>query len=276
MSFVKYTQPSVEQKKIDVELQLPKISQSSTSKDLPFLRTEDLPEEVLKKKIVDTAELLSDRVQRVQQQTRALMVGRTENKTREDKSSQEPKKTGVLSKPSAKSLLEMNPSIDGLKDFAFSKSDFQSFPSLRPVLQSRIGRELPDHIAIGEITALNVDRFTYSSFFLRFEDIFRHRWEQYVQEAISRTPSAVFSKALDPRWRTEIELVLSSQGEVEDVLIFKEAGLKDFDKAVVRALREARMIPHPPKGLINSDDGRIRLRLGFVVKTDAKAIAERY
>lgn len=276
LSFVRYTSPPFEQRKFDIQLELPRAPMSSDSKPVPFLRTEDVSEELLKEKIVDQAELLSDRLQRVHRQTRAQLPGRTENKTLEAAKPQEQKRTGGSSKTTTKRLSELSPSIEGPLDFSFSKNGLMASPSLRPVLQSRIGSELPDHIAVGEITALNVDRFTYSSFFLRFEDIFRHRWEQYVQEAIARTPSAVFSRALDPRWRTEIELVLSSQGEVEDVLIFKEAGLKDFDQAVVRALKEARIIPHPPKGLINSEDGRIRLRFGFVVKTDAKAIAKRY
>ena len=83
-------------------------------------------------------------------------------------------------------------------------------------------------------------------------------------------------RALDPRWRTEVEVQILPSGEIKKVVIFKSAGLKLFDEAVVKALKEARVIPNPPAGMIDKEENLIRLRFAFVVHTNPSAIASKF
>lgn len=204
-----------------------------------FVRAPEVPQPLKQPITPDPKAFLSDKDQRVTQQMLAKKTGLTQNASNS----------------------KSDPQNLSLNELASSESMF--------------GHSLPTPIEFGNITALNTDRFMFSSFFNRLEQLIRYRWESEVRAAFRRFPASAFQ---DPRintWTTNVELVLSPSGEYLQTILLKSAGAPGLDLAVEAAFSEARFFPNPPRVLIGEDQ-TIRIRLSFQVRNDPTLLARPY
>jgi TonB family protein len=137
---------------------------------------------------------------------------------------------------------------------------------------STVGEQLPDSIPVGEITALNTDRFTYYSFFARIEDIIRPRWESQVRSGINRMSRQELSLGPSNRFVTQLTVVLDRNGNFLEAQLLRSSNVPSLDQAASDAFRSARILPNPPQGLIE-EDGKVRLNYSFTVFVDPRRIA---
>lgn len=139
---------------------------------------------------------------------------------------------------------------------------------------SSVGEALPEELEIGSFTALNTDRYLYYSFFTRIEELIRHRWETAVRSTADRQPRGFFQTHLHSTWTTQVEIMLKPNGEFHKAVLLKGSGLDGFDWAAMDSFADARIFPHPPHEMVESD-GYIHLRYLFKVHTNPKAFVRR-
>ena len=135
---------------------------------------------------------------------------------------------------------------------------------------STIGEAMPKEVSVGSFTALNTDRYLYYSFFSRIEELIRFRWETAVQNTIEYTPPARLGQNPRGIWVTQIQVIIAPSGEIKDIKIMKESGLKGFDQSAVQSFIQARLLPNPPKEMVE-EDGLIRLDYSFQVRYSPRA-----
>lgn len=247
--------------RIEIEL-----LENTTDKQGQVVRQTEVPEHLLQKSLEEKVALLSERSQRVAQQTRAALSGQTANRSPESKkraielpSPQQNKKNfdpfAEISKPNLPSG---------------QQARSPSFDSLNPGF-STVGEVLPNEISIGQFTALNTDRYLFYSFFARIEDLIRHRWEASVRIALDNSRRSQFGVG-QKAWVTQLEIVLSPEGHFQSANILKPSGIHSFDQAAKSSFAQAKFFPNPPKEMVE-DDGVIRLKYAFQVTVDPRLVA---
>ncbi len=218
------------------------------------------------------ARFLSEKTQRVEEETQASVPGLTQNRnqkaanlklsqltktSREMKNSenQEQNKNPGASPTAEKEMEEFAQQIDRIEE---NNSSRQQGPSTRSDF-------LPSDVAVGSITALNTDRLTYYSFFSRVNQAIYFRWNSRVRNALDSFDNNYFRNVVRlNRWVTEAEILIRPDGRVHKVLLMKESGILRFDLAAVNAFKEAAIFPNPPQEMIQ-DDGFIHLKYSFSV-----------
>ncbi len=208
------------------------------------------------------ARFLSEKKQRVKQETQAALPGMTKNSSLGEKSN----------KPNNQNTAENS----GKRDLA--KEGFESWNPGGPALARRngegpstTGESLPRDVSVGSFTALNTDRFTYYTFYARIEEMIRYRWESRVQNAINGLDRTTLMTVGERAWITSAEFLLNPQGHLVKVLVMKESGIKGFDASAVGAFREANIFPNPPQELVQ-EDGFIHLNYNFTVNYSPPAV----
>lgn len=255
------SQVSSKQPHIEIE-----ILDSSTSKPGQVVRQTDVPEHLLRKTLEDKVALLSERSQRVAEQTRAALLGQTVNR-----SPKTDKRAIELPRPQ-QSKKDFNPFADMPRPILPRGQDARhpSFSQLNPGL-STVGEVLPNEISIGQFTALNTDRYLFYSFFARIEDLIRYRWESSVRLALESSRRSQFGVG-QKAWVTQLEIELSPEGNFKRASILKPSGIQSFDQAAANSFAQAKFFPNPPKEMIE-DDGVIRLKYAFQVQVDPRLVA---
>lgn len=124
---------------------------------------------------------------------------------------------------------------------------------------SQYQHQLPNDIAMGDVTNLNTDAHIYASFYNRIAEAFYIRWVQNLEKTWNRLSLDTKQKLSGLVWRTELEIILNARGEVQKVLTMKPSGFPLFDQDAVRAFYEAQFFPNPPKAKVEAD-GTIRLK----------------
>jgi outer membrane biosynthesis protein TonB len=227
----------------------------------------------------DPLSFLSEKTQRVRKQTQALLNGMTQNREQAAAKAKAAKKMDLS--PHLKPRQTPQP-----KTASFKNGDLNLNPS-RDIAQaqaeqdlnlpqgmSTVGEALPKEVEVGSFTALNTDRYLYYSFFSRVEELIRFRWETGVREVIDSTPPARFRQHYGNSWITEVDIWLKPDGEFHSAHIMREAGMRGFDMAVVQAFMQARLFPHPPQEMVESD-GFIHLKYSFEVRYEPKVLSDR-
>lgn len=244
-------------------------AESPTKQPQQIVRQAQVPEK-LKQLNNDPARFLSEQEQRVKQEQRALLSGKTQNAA--ESSSR---------KPSLRELTQTSKDISGFhtkaeispdgtlqKSKNSDDSDFQKALAQRPRTTSRpstTGEVLPVDMTVGPVTALNTDRLTYYSFYERIEDLIRYRWESRITNAIDNFDQNYLRTVVMRRpWLTQAEFLIRPDGKLMKAMLMKPSGVSQFDLAALNAFKDAAVFPNPPKELIQSD-GYVHLKYSFNV-----------
>ena len=235
------------------------VQQADPSKKLDFSNKRD-------------ARFLSEKNQRVQEETQAAVSGLTQNRNQTGKSLT----VSELTKISTKTKSLPHPTRDeNSQATSSSERDMEEFAQQIDRLQqnndssqgqaSTTSDALPSDVAIGSITALNTDRLTYYSFFSRVNEAIYFRWNTRVRSALDSFDNNYLRNVIRlNRWVTQAEILLRPDGRVHKVLLMKESGILRFDLAAVNAFKDAAIFPNPPQEMIQ-DDGFIHLKYSFTV-----------
>lgn len=273
------TRPLVQNKIEWIELdEKTELSQKSLQKQI-VRQTDVTPSENLKKK---QADYLSESDQRVLEEKQAAVSGLTENRIAANKTNKtittktkteeiaktSPRKNDSLH-PTTKSLLPEAEyeDVDGPELPAREKGLSDSRDLIVPIDPrsigvSTIGEHLDESIPIGNFTALNTDRFKFYSFFARAEVLVRDRWVKYVKSILYGSTSA---RLRSGNYRTQVEIILDSEGNFLKGMIHETSGVSSIDTAPVLAFREAAKIPHPPREMLKEDR---TIHLNYVFNVD--------
>ena len=194
----------------------------------------------------------SEKNQRVERETKASILGPSQNSAPQPPPPQ----------PEQKSADE-----DGdLPEFARARPNIQQMPVSQ---QAAISSTLPGDIQNSNATNLNTDANTYYSFYSRVEDLFYVRWVERVRYYWDRIDMNYKKTVLSGKvWSTQIEVWLTATGEFHSAYIKQPSGYKPFDEATVFAFKDARFFPNPPRAKVEPD-GYVRLRYRFNVYVDA-------
>jgi len=112
----------------------------------------------------------------------------------------------------------------------------------------------------GELVSLNTKEYLYHEYIRRIRQIVGYYWDQNLDNSLRSVPLARSS------YRTEVEVILNSDGAVEVIEITAESGSGELDDCVVRAFRMGGPFPNPPSGLVEKD-GRVYLpSMGWTVQ----------
>lgn len=238
-----------------------------------MVRQTEVPEHLRDDESRDEARFLSEQRQRVVQETRSRRTGLTRN--------------GQALPPDSWMRTMREPSAAAERTQGRRFEDFGGYQPIqlprpddpsasRPVFEdapSATGETMPDDISIGNLTALNTDRFKYYSFYSRVEELVRFRWERGLERAIDAFDPRYLTRIVGRRnWTTSIEFWLTPEGRYLSAKIFKESGIRAFDLAAVGAFREAGIFPNPPREMISSD-GVIKIQYTFNVHWSPAAMA---
>ena len=206
----------------------------------------------------EKARFKSEKEQRVLLETRAKNVGLTKNRTAAPK---------FLNPPKEK-ISEKGTDYSEYKPLDIKKE-------LKEIGPSTVGESLPQDVSVGSFTALNTDRFSYYTFYARIEDLIRFRWETKIKESLdSFNHSFLVGVVLKKNWITQVEFLLTANGEIHQAKIIKASGVAQFDQAPIWAFRDARLFPNPPADMVESD-GFIHLNYSFNVQLNPNGWAER-
>jgi TonB family protein len=253
LKFKSHTEP--------IEVSLQETPDKSTAHQI--VRQVEPPKELETTKQKEKTELLSEQDQRVKIQSRAALFGLTKNRFYSAQKAQKNKtqsprknKTSNSSKDEDSILTNLNQKL--AKDSS-SSSGFQNAPST-------VGELLPDSIKIGEITALNTDRYLFYSFYSRVEEAIRYKWEHDVEITLNNLNRNQYHNPKST-WSTRLDILLTKEGKFFKAVLLKESGIHGLDTAAINAFREANFFPHPPKEMVG-EDGFIRLEYKFHVFYD--------
>ncbi len=116
----------------------------------------------------------------------------------------------------------------------------------------------------GHFTALNTDQFLYYSFFKRINEQIRNRWVPRLRQATQTLPADLAGSPRAQRLVSEIEVLLSPEGELEEITLLRSSGLRQVDLAAVHAIHNSAPFKNPPEEMVK-EDGYIRLSYQFVL-----------
>lgn len=210
------------------------------------------------------ARFLSEKKQRVQEETQAAQAGMTANRSNQATAS-------PLSGGPRREKINMD--RDGFKTFDVTR-DLQEMNRFSDGM-STIGEAMPKDMKVGAFTALNSDRYLFYTFYARMEELIRFRWESRVQNAIDSFDPQTLSFSGNRNWVTQVEFLLDKNGYLKSAVIMKESGIVAFDLAAINAFRDARVFPNPPPEMVQ-EDGFIRIKFGFTVNYSPPTLVNRY
>lgn len=240
-------------------------------KDRPVVRQALVPEKQKLPEDDTLARFLSEKTQRVKEETQAAHSGLTQNRSNSEATA--PAKESENPPSQASQITSREDSDkDGYRPVDISKE-------LAEVRQlddgfSSVGESLPTDVKVGSFTALNTDRYLFYTFYARVEDLIRFRWESRVQQTIHSFDRTTRMTAGNRDWVTEAEFILDRQGVLKQALIMKSSGIKSFDMAAINAFKEARIFPNPPQEMVK-EDGHIHLVFSFTVRYSPSALVNR-
>ncbi|MGZ3768358.1 MAG: energy transducer TonB family protein [Bdellovibrio sp.] len=240
------------------------ILEALTPKKKQVVRQTIVPEKLKAPDDETLAKFLSEKKQRVREETQAAKSGMTANrsnltlagqdkKTKTDNIKERLNKDGYQSVDISRGLQEMNQFEQGT---------------------STIGESMPKEMKVGSFTALNTDRYLFYTFYARMEELIRYRWESKVQQAIHHFDSRTLIQASDRNWVTQVEFLLDKNGILRQALVMKESGILPFDSAAINAFKEAKVFPNPPAEMVE-DDGYIHIKFSFTVNYLPPAMVNR-
>lgn len=213
------------------------------------------------------AKYLSEKKQRVKQESQAAHNGMTENRSN---TSTLPQKQPKPQAQQDGKTTSAEKDKDGFRDISKDLAEMNQLSHG----QSSVGEALPTTVKVGSFTALNTDRYLFYTFYARIEELVRYRWESRVMRAIDTLDPRTAAMAGNRNWNTQVEFLLDRRGFLQKAMIMKESGIAVFDAAAVNAFKEARIFPNPPQEMVE-DDGYIHLKFTFTVNYAPPALVNR-
>lgn len=225
---------------IETEIIETEAPQKEQKLEKPIIKTENTEPNL--NDLNQPAAFFSDKTQRVQKQTRTQNLGYLQNKNSAPRNnSPQPVDKGEG--------LEFNRALQN---------------SLREHKESQFHVQLPQDINLADVTNLNTDAHIFGSFYNRVTEMFYIRWTQNLEIIWSRLSLETKKDLAGRAWRTELEIVLDSEGHVINAMVMKLSGFPPFDQAGTLAFRQAAFFPNPPQEKVEPD-GKIRLKYRIAV-----------
>lgn len=265
----------------------------------PLIELSELPPEVIEKlrkekntaaltkpQVVETedsgnreidpnAQLLSDKNQKAEQQSRAARTddfrsgkgtGPKEMNTPDTGSipptGTEPSDTpseelalGEGSSPSPAPGVKRNWKTLSLKDLSVGGNGEQASAS---------DDYLPN-IATGDRTILSTREFRYFSYYNRIKDLLRQYWKPSIEREVAK----LWGKGRmlnEEELTTRVLVLLDKTGKVQKISKIEVSGFTEIDEAAIQAFYQAAPFPNPPTGLVDTD-GFVRINWDFILKT---------
>lgn len=133
------------------------------------------------------------------------------------------------------------------------------------VVDKITGAAANDHlkeVEEGDGTYLSTREWKYASFFNRVKQSVGQEWNPSPQMRL-RDPSGQIYGGRD-RY-TILTVTLDDTGHLKDAFVDKSSGLDFLDVEAVKAFERAQPFPHPPSGLLASDQ-TVRFQFGFFLE----------
>ncbi len=122
-------------------------------------------------------------------------------------------------------------------------------------------------VATGNRTILSTREFRYFSYYHRIKELLRQYWKPSVEQKLYKMwvrGNAVSKDELV----TSLMVLLDKTGKIQKISRVLSSGFNELDNAAIESFERAGPFPNPPKGIIE-DDGFVRIRWDFVLKTEA-------
>lgn len=221
-----------------------------------FVRDQLLPDRMKKEQSQDPWRFLSEKTQSVKEQTRALQSGMTKNRS----------SSATVQKQKNEKPQKMADLLPGKISIPTPKQ----YQSEAEKGISTFGNDLPVDIKVGEITALNTDRYLFYSYFARAEELLRNEWEPMVTTTLERPPASL-QTSIHRRFTSVVEIWFYPSGKYHSSHLMKPSGVAELDRAAVESFRLVGMIPNPPKERIEKD-GLVRFQWSLTVEYNPKVL----
>lgn len=244
-----------------IEFEIARPVSQNEKKSKQMVRDAFLPEKLKVQSTEDKLKFLSDRVQRVKEQTQAKLSGLTQN--RNNQTPVENTKSAIQSSPNkAQNALDAfstgyKPKLQNQRSASGGGDGFSS-----------VSESLD--VKVGTLTALNTDQYLFYSFFNRVGELVYLRWATRVQNAQERVAARLIN-ATNDRWTSMIDIWVKPNGEFHSAHLLKSSGVREFDLAASGAFQEAGLFPNPPRELIE-EDGFIHLKYNLTVFFDPRGM----
>lgn len=223
-----------------------------------IVRDQLLPDSMKKEHSQDPWRFLSEKTQSVKEQTRAIQNGLTKNRTNAESS------------PKQKPTPAKQQKLEDLLPGKIAIPTARQFQNETEKGISTFGNDIPVDIKVGEITALNTDRYLFYSYFARAEELLRNEWEPMVSMTLEKPPTSLQS-SIHRRFTSVLEVWFYPNGKFHSSHLLKPSGVAEFDRAATESFRIVGMIPNPPKERIEKD-GLVRFQWSLTVEYSPKVL----
>jgi TonB family protein len=116
------------------------------------------------------------------------------------------------------------------------------------------------------ITRLNTKEYKYFGYYNRIKNQLNQWWVPKVQQKFTKMIRQGRSIASEENKITKLVITLNDVGNLVNVQVLAESGVRDLDDAAIEAFRSAAPFPNPPKGMVDSE-GQIKIRWDCVVES---------
>jgi len=257
--------PDVAPPPVTIEL----VETSAKTSPAGIVRQSEIDPRNLVKDNQDPLHFLSERTQRVREQTRALISGLTQNRAPhaapQTQNSQHSQQQVTPETPTEDSPL--NRYLPTPRHVMAPPA--QSETALPNGLSS-IAEEISSDVKVGDVTSLNTDRYLYYSYFARAQELIWNEWSPRVQNVLIRPPAQLQASPAR-RYLTVLEVWFYANGQVHSTHLLKPSGIRELDFIAEASFHHIGMIPNPPREKVEAD-GLIRFKWGLTVEYDPKVL----
>lgn len=123
------------------------------------------------------------------------------------------------------------------------------------------------NVAEGAGTVLNTREFQYFSYYQRIKDLLRQYWRPTVEKKLYKIWNHG-KNVSEPELVTRIQVTLDEGGTIQRVARVASSGFGEIDDAAEEAFRQAAPFPNPPKGMVDGD-GFVRINWDFILRMEA-------
>lgn len=164
------------------------------------------------------------------------------------------------------------------KEAELFRHDFDAYASLKKSNQNTSTKQkfqksseassTNDHLDKIEedlMTRLNTKEYKYFGYYNRIKVQLNQWWVPKVQQKFTKLFKQGRTLASEENKVTKLVIVLNNAGNLVNVQVLAESGVRDLDDAAIEAFRQAAPFPNPPKGMIDKD-GTVKIRWDCVVE----------
>ena len=120
-------------------------------------------------------------------------------------------------------------------------------------------------VPTGLQTLLSTREFVFYAYYARIKEKIRQQWEPQVREKVKIVYRQGRNIASATDRITRVVVTLNAKGELMNVEVVTQSGMRHLDEAATGAFKAAAPFPNPPQGMIEQD-GLIRIRWDFILE----------